>query len=163
MPPIAKIVSGGQAGADRAALDWAIGRNVPHGGWCPMGRLAEDGVIPLQYSLTEMDKPGYARRTRQNVIDSDGTLILNLGTLGGGTLKTQNFAKKYRKPCFVIQLDSDELERQISELRKWFDENHIKILNVAGPRERSVSEFLCVRGHEKIPKGQHHDHDDEHD
>lgn len=80
-----KIVSGGQSGADRAALDWAIQNDLPHGGWCPKGRIAEDGRIDSRYTLRETDSEGYRQRTRQNVVDSDGTLILNTGELSDGS------------------------------------------------------------------------------
>jgi hypothetical protein len=76
MPP--KIVSGGQTGADRAALDWAIFHDLPHGGWCPKGRKAEDGVIPDQYQLTETSSASYPQRTQWNVRDSDGTVIFTM-------------------------------------------------------------------------------------
>ena len=72
-----KIVSGGQTGADRAALDWAMAHGVPHGGWCPAGRLAEDGVIDMRYSLKETPQPEYLQRTEWNVRDSDATLIVS--------------------------------------------------------------------------------------
>lgn len=121
--PVAKIVSGGQAGVDRAALDWAIMRGLPHGGWCPKGRTAEDGVIDSRYILQETESAGYRQRTRQNVVDSDGTLILNLGELSDGTLATQRFAERFGKPYLVVQLESgaDDL-RQVLE---WLQSHHI--------------------------------------
>lgn len=131
--PVVKIVSGGQAGVDRAALDWAIMRGLPHGGWCPKGRTAEDGVIDSRYALKETESAGYRQRTRQNVIDSDGTLILNIGELSDGTLATQRFAERFGKPCLVVQLESGiEGIRQACE---WLRVHRIATLNVAGPRE----------------------------
>jgi hypothetical protein len=76
---ITKIISGGQTGADRAALDFALKFNIPHGGWIPKGRIAEDGPLPAKYQLQEMPTSSYPKRTEQNVIDSDGTLILSRG------------------------------------------------------------------------------------
>ncbi|MBV6475204.1 MAG: hypothetical protein MOGDAGHF_00721 [Rhodocyclaceae bacterium] len=131
---ISKVVSGGQTGADRAALDWAIARGIPHGGWCPPGREAEDGPIPARYQLTEAFAGGYRRRTRLNVEDSDGTLILNLGELEGGTLETQRFTQRLKKPCHVIQLDGAVLSELTFPALEWLRAHRIRTLNVAGPR-----------------------------
>lgn len=135
MVTIKMIVSGGQAGADRAALDWAIARGIPHGGWCPEGRMAEDGIIPSHYKLEELLDAGYRQRTRQNVIDSDGTLILNIGELDGGTLQTLRFAQQHNKPYQIVQLDGDNMEKQAEHFRSWIHATCCGILNVAGPRE----------------------------
>jgi hypothetical protein len=131
---VQKIVSGGQTGADRAALDWAVAQGIPHGGWCPDGRLAEDGRIPDDYQLTELLGGGYRQRTRQNVIDSDGTLIVNLGCLEGGTLETQRFAERHGKPCLLIQAEASQRATQAENLNRWLHAHHILTLNVAGPR-----------------------------
>ena len=131
--PVVKIVSGGQAGVDRAALDLAIMRGLPHGGWCPKGRTAEDGLIESRYDLQETESAGYRQRTRQNVVDSDGTLILNLGELSDGTLTTQRFAERFGKPCLVVQLESGA--EGIRQTREWLQAHRIATLNVAGPRE----------------------------
>ena len=130
---IFKVVSGGQAGVDRAALDWAMKHGVPHGGWCPKGRLAEDGAIDSRYALQETESEGYRQRTRQNVIDSDGTLILNVGELSDGSLTTLRFAKRFGKPCLVVQLETkaDGIQRTL----EWLQANRIFVINVAGPRE----------------------------
>ena len=96
-----KIVSGGQTGVDRAALDWARQHHIDHGGWCPKGRLASDGVIPTDYLLHETESSGYRQRTKRNVQDSDATLILSMGELDGGTLQTVEFAKRLKKPYLV--------------------------------------------------------------
>jgi hypothetical protein len=97
---IPKIVSGGQTGADRAALDWALSRSIESGGWCPKGRKAEDGPIPKRYPLIETPSAGYVQRTEWNVRDTGGTVIFSLGpVLTGGSKKTAEFAVKRNKPC----------------------------------------------------------------
>jgi hypothetical protein len=133
---IEQIVSGGQTGADRAALDWAIEHSLPHGGWCPAGRLAEDGIIDARYQLKELPSDSYRQRTRKNVENSKGTLLLNLGKLEGGSLETQDCAKELKKPCLVIQLDSglDDKDLRLKVIR-WLKGYEIKCLNIAGPRE----------------------------
>lgn len=130
-----RIISGGQTGADRAALDFAIKHRYPHGGWAPQGREAEDGRIPLKYQLTELPAGGYRQRTRRNVEDSDGTLIVNLGELDGGTLATKIFAKKAGKPHYVAQVDDGATDEMAASVLAWLRAHHIKTLNVAGPRE----------------------------
>lgn len=130
-----RIVSGGQTGADRAALDFAIEQDIPHGGWAPRGREAEDGEIPARYQLTELADGGYRQRNKRNVADSDGTLILNLGALDGGTFATQGFAQRQHKPCLVVQMDDGELATHAAQVRQWLRHHHIHTLNVAGPRE----------------------------
>lgn len=132
---IQKIVSGGQTGVDRAALDFAIENDVPHGGWAPNGRQAEDGKIPLKYQLTELSDGGYRQRNKRNVQDSDGTLIINSGPLDGGTLVTSHFAEKLGKPCFIAQLDGGNLTEIAVEIASWLHVNAVKKLNIAGPRE----------------------------
>ena len=131
------IISGGQTGADRAALDFAA---VPyssytHGGWAPQGRVAEDGRIPAKYQLTELAEGGYRQRTRRNVEDSDGTLIVNIGALDGGTLVTKRFAEKAGKPHFIAQLDGAAPTKTAADVLAWLRAHDIKTLNVAGPRE----------------------------
>src|SRR5947209_4182665 len=100
---IAKIVFGGQTGADRAALDFAIEHGIPHGGWCPKGRKAEDGPIHERYKLQEHASGQYLNRTEQNVIDSDGTVIITIRPkLTGGSKRTAEFARKHQKPWLHI-------------------------------------------------------------
>ena len=129
---IEKIISGGQTGVDRAALDSAIALGIPHGGWCPAGRRAEDGRLDERYRLLELDSNEYVDRTRKNVEDSDGTLILKVGMLEGGTALTHTFAGNFGKPVMVADLDSPPAQR---EIRNWLVSNNIKRCNVAGPRE----------------------------
>ena len=132
---VSRIVSGGQTGADLAALDWAIANGVPHGGWCPRGRKNEDGPLHAKYLLKETQSPHYGERTRQNVIDSDGTLVVNMGPLNGGTLKTVQLAKKLEKRHLVLQLDYGVRDEEAQQLQDWLRRNSIATLNVAGPRE----------------------------
>ena len=99
---IQKIISGGQTGADRAALDFAIKHNIPHGGWIPKGRKAEDGTLSEQYQLQEMPTGSYPARTEKNILDSDGTLIVSHGRLTGGSARTKEFAEQHRKPWVHI-------------------------------------------------------------
>jgi hypothetical protein len=129
---IERIVSGGQTGADRAALDWAIAHGVPHGGWCPAGRVAEGGVIPPRYELTEMpDGGGYRQRTKANVRDSDATLIVSMAPeLTGGSRETMLFAQRLAKPWLHLHPGMDWR----SALQTWIDATAISTLNVAGPR-----------------------------
>lgn len=129
---VEKIVSGGQTGVDRGALDAAISVGIPHGGWCPRGRRAEDGPIPPRYQLHETGSPAYRVRTEQNVLESDGTLILHGGRLAGGTDLTRRLALQHEKPCLVVDLlHSPDAEA----VRQWIVSHRITTLNVAGPRE----------------------------
>jgi hypothetical protein len=127
-----KIISGGQTGVDRAALDVAIELGIDHGGWCPAGRKAEDGQIPPHYRLTETRETDYVTRTRLNVRDSDGTLILTLGETSGGTLQTIRFANELWRPLLLVDLNKPV---DSSVFHDWLSTNRIKVLNIAGPRE----------------------------
>ena len=99
MKSIPKIVSGGQTGADRAALDWALAHKVECGGWCPKGRKAEDGPIDPKYPHKETPSAAYIQRTEWNVLDSDATVLFSIDpTLTGGSKKTMEFARKHKKP-----------------------------------------------------------------
>jgi hypothetical protein len=129
---VRRIVSGGQTGVDRAALDVALELEIPCGGWCPKGRLAEDGRLATHYPLDETPTDAYEERTEWNVRDSDGTLILNRGALNGGTALTVEHAAAWKKPCLVLDLDRRPQPRAV---REWLRVHRIHILNVAGPRE----------------------------
>lgn len=129
------IVSGGQTGADRAGLDFAIAHGLPHGGWCPSGRRAEDGPLDERYRLSETEGEGYRQRTKRNVADSDATLIFNIGELSDGSLATLRLAERAGKPVRVVALDNDELAAEAGHVREWLAANHVAILNIAGPRE----------------------------
>jgi hypothetical protein len=131
-PLVSKIISGGQAGVDRAALDCAIAHDIPHGGWCPAGRKAEDGTIDAKYQLQETESANYRARTSRNVQDGDATLILNLGELEGGTLETLRIAEREGKPVQTLQIED---ATAIVGSREWLERIHPRVLNVAGPRE----------------------------
>jgi len=134
-PVIRKIVSGGQTGVDRAALDAAIALNIPCGGWCPQGRLAEDGPIDAKYPLMETPSADYAQRTEWNVRDSDGTLILTVGEPTGGTAFTLHMAEKHGKPIHIVRLDARATDEPIQGILDWLNANQVSALNIAGPRE----------------------------
>jgi hypothetical protein len=142
--PTLKIISGGQTGADRAALDWAIKNGIPHGGWCPKGRRAEEGPIDARYDLAETLSADYLQRTEWNVRDSDGTVIFSLADwLTGGSFKTLEFAIKHQKPH--LHLSAANKDNAASELKKWIQQNNIRVLNVAGPRaskEPEIAQFV---------------------
>jgi len=131
---ITKLVSGGQTGADRAALDVALRHGFPHGGWCPRGRKAENGVIGGQYELTETPSDDYAQRTEWNVRDSDGTVVFTLAEeVTGGSLLTIEIARRARKPW--VHIFPGVNFEPAAGLRRFVQEHGIKILNVAGSRE----------------------------
>ena len=130
-----KIVSGGQTGVDRGALDAALEASFPCGGWCPKGRKAEDGAIPARYPLTEMPGPTYRARTRRNVMDSDATLVLFFGELSGGTLETLRIAEQIGKPVLTVDCAAKPVADAAVEVSAFIRLHGIAILNVAGPRE----------------------------
>ncbi len=130
-----KIVSGGQSGADLAALDFALGHGISVGGWVPRGRLAEDGPIPDRFpGLLETDSPDPAVRTTLNVRDSDATLILSHGSLAGGSLLTLETAARIGKPVLHLDLAGVSLAEAAARLRRWLETTRPTVLNVAGPR-----------------------------
>jgi hypothetical protein len=131
---IKKIISGAQTGADRAALDFAIDNEIPHGGWVPKGRKAEDGPISERYGVNESPSADYSRRTELNVIDSDGTLIISHGKLTEGSALTQRLAEKHNKPCLHMDLNQMPEFKSAIEATHWINRHGIEILNVAGPR-----------------------------
>ena len=133
--PKLKLISGGQSGTDRAALDFALKNNFPCGGWCPLGRKAEDGMIPGHYPLKETKTSDYAERTLLNVKDSDGTLIIFMREMDNGTRLTLNFTQEHEKPVFLV---NDTKAADAISFRNWISENNIRVLNVAGPRESNA-------------------------
>lgn len=130
---LAKLVSGGQTGADRAALDVAIRHGLPHGGWCPRGRKAEDGPIGGQYHLVETPSSSYLQRTEWNVRDSDGTALFTRTKPSGGTARTLEFARRHRKPCLLVWQAGGY--QPAEALQRFVIHHGIKVLNVAGSRE----------------------------
>jgi hypothetical protein len=138
-----KIISGGQTGVDRAALDFAIDHDIPHGNWCPRGRKAEDGPLEPKYRLTETPSASYPQRTEWNVRDSDGSVIFSIASvLTGGSKKTVEFAIKHNKPWLHLHKGTASPE---SALLKFIQDHEIATLNVAGPRaskEQEVGAFV---------------------
>ena len=132
---ITKIISGGQTGADRAALDSAIKHGIPHGGWIPKGRLAKDGSLSVKYKLKEMPTSSYPAQTEQNVIDSDGTLIISHGKRGGGADLTQKLAIKHGRPWLHIDLNQKKDHTDAAaKIKEWIVQEEIEVIHVAGPR-----------------------------
>jgi hypothetical protein len=130
---VRRIVSGGQTGADRGALDAAIAMGIEHGGWCPLGRRAEDGQIPAHYQLQETDSRDYAERTRRNVRDSDATLVFTRGAPTGGSALTLEHARTLGKPVLHVDLATLDATSAAAKIRAWCET--ISVLNIAGSRE----------------------------
>ena len=131
---IEKIISGGQTGADQAALDVAIELGFEHGGWIPRGRKTENGLLPDKYKLQEMSTASYPKRTEQNILDSDSTLIISHGKLTGGSALTRKMAKKHGRPWLHLDMDKLSVSDASKTTASWIERNGIQILNVAGAR-----------------------------
>ena len=138
---IEKIISGGQTGADQAALDASIKLGIPHGGWIPKGRMTENGPLPDKYDLIEMPTKSYPDRTKKNIKESDGTLILSHGRLTGGSEYTRKWAVKYSKPMAHINLSSVTPFDAAVLINNWIVEYDIKMINIAGPRASKDSKI----------------------
>ena len=142
---VKKIVSGGQTGADRAALDFAIEHGIPHGGWCPKGRLSEDGIIEKRYQLRETSTKNYPQRTEKNVQEAEGTVIFTIAPkLTGGSKKTAQLADKNNKPWLHISRCGGAYSKE-DQLVRFIAENSIRTLNIAGSRaskEPQVYDFV---------------------
>ena len=130
-----KIISGGQTGVDRAALDVALNHGIESGGWCPTGRLDEFGKIPDRYPLKELENGGFTERTLQNVKDSDGTVIIYPSKLSGGTEQTVRFCVEQQRPRLLIDASKIPVEEVATLIANFVRENKVDILNVAGPRQ----------------------------
>lgn len=137
-----RLISGGQTGVDRAALDVALELGIPAGGWCPAGRRSARGPIPARYPLVETETSAYPQRTRQNIRDSDATLVITRGEPAGGTLLTVRLAERLNRPCLVIELSSRRLQAARTAILEWLQTIRPVVLNVAGPRA-SESPGLC--------------------
>lgn len=133
-----RIISGGQTGVDRAALDAAMEFGIPHGGCICKGRRAEDGPLPARYQMRELPSPDYADRSKANVDWADATLILYRGRMSGGTLFTWEYARNRGKPTLLIDLASEPSAQAITKVREWLSELHPAVLNIAGPRESTA-------------------------
>lgn len=140
------IISGGQTGVDRTALDVALSLGLPCGGYCPAGRRAEDGVIPVHYPLKEGPSASYLVRTVQNILTTDATLIIFHAELVGGTLATKQYAKLHEKPLLCLDAAKESPAAAASKLRAWIRSAEIRRLNVAGPRvSQSLAAALFAR------------------
>jgi hypothetical protein len=156
-----KIVSGGQTGVDRAALDVALKHGIECGGWCPAGRLDEFGRIPAQYPVQELAVGGFTERTFQNVKDSDGTLIIYPGKLGGGTEQTIRFCIELQRPHELIDASKVSAQDAVTLIGRFVRKHKIDNLNMAGPREsewsagyeyayRALDIFLTPCSHRRV-------------
>lgn len=129
-----KIISGGQTGVDQGALDFALDHHFACGGYCPKGRISELGVIPYKYPLIELDSEDHIERTQKNVIESDGTLIIEDDEgLKEGSMDTIQFCNQLFKPVLIIHVDSTINAGY--KFRRWMVENKIRTLNVAGNKQ----------------------------
>ena len=151
-----RIISGGQTGVDRGALDAALDCGFPCGGWCPADRAAEDGVIPPRYPLSPLPGAGYPERTLQNVIEGDGTVIISKGPLAGGTRLTRDLCRRHAKPHLAIDATGASEADVAFRIARFIDEHDVRVLNVAGPRSsqwheahdfaaRTIRELLTSR------------------
>lgn len=129
-----KVVSGGQTGVDQGALAGALAAGTPCGGWCPEGRLSEEGPIPPEYPVAELPGAGYRERTLRNVLDSDGTAIIHDGELEGGTRLTWVFCERHGRPSVLIDASALSPEQAADALVDFVTANRLAVLNVAGPR-----------------------------
>lgn len=142
---LSMIISGGQTGADRAALDFALSVGMACSGWCPKGRLSEDKYVPLRYPLIEANSNLYQHRTRLNVRDSCATLIFLSEKSSGGTILTIRCCIAQRKPHFIFSIGNDGQVDSEEKLKAWLYKTSPKVLNVAGPRaseSRNIYDFV---------------------
>lgn len=131
------IISGGQTGADQAALDAAIILGLAHGGWLPKGRKTEAGPLPLRYALKEMDSSRYRDRTEKNIVAADGTLLCSFGPLTGGSALTEALAIRHDRPLLHIDFDLIDHRRAVTLVEEWVGSLGLMMVNVAGPRASS--------------------------
>lgn len=131
---LCRLISGGQTGVDRAALDTALELGIPAGGWCPAGRRSARGAIPSRYPLVETSTPAYPHRTRLNIRDSDATLVFTRGEPAGGTRLTVELAIRLRRPVLIIDLARTRGVSAHQTVIAWLREITPNVLNIAGPR-----------------------------
>jgi len=129
-----RIISGGQTGVDRAALDFALENKIDCFGWCPKERKAEDGIIPTIYPLKETEASGYESRTLKNVEESQGLLVFTDGEPDNGTILAIDHAEKQNKPIYIIHL-SMNVEDQETGILDFLEDQQVTIVNIVGPRE----------------------------
>jgi Circularly permutated YpsA SLOG family len=129
-----RLISGGQTGADRAALDLALELGIDHGGWVPKGCAAEDGPLPSRYRVRETPSEDRAERTQRNVVDSDATLLISHGPLTGGSELTRTFAAELGKPVLYVELSKLSASEAADRIARWLGSLGCRTLNVAGPR-----------------------------
>jgi hypothetical protein len=139
-PPEVKIISGGQTGVDRAALDVALKHGIDCDGWCPPGRVDEFGRIPNRYPLQELEDGGFTERTLQNVKDSDGTVIIYPGTLSGGTEQTFHFCLEQQRQHQLIDGSKNSAQEAATLIADFVSNHKIRVLNIAGPRQSEWAE-----------------------
>jgi len=144
---ILKIISGGQTGVDRGALDAALAFEVECGGWCPAGRLAEDGTIPKRYPVMELANAGYAERTARNVANSDGTLVISKGEPIGGTRETIDRCVEMQKPYLIIDCASMSVEQAIEAATEFFK----NLSSRADARDLSVGQVISEHSRGSSP------------
>jgi hypothetical protein len=130
-----KIISGGQTGVDRGALQAALDRQVNCGGWCPAGRKAEDGRIPAHFPVIELADAGYAQRTERNVLDSDATILIHFGNISGGSRLTLYCCREAGRPSLEINASEVDTAEAVQRMSAFVGEHQVACLNIAGPRE----------------------------
>ena len=131
---IKKIISGGQPGVEIAALDAAIRLNIPHEGWCYKDRKTDDGILPKNYNVKEIDTPSYFQRLERNVEDSEGAVVLNYGQLVLGPRAVKDIADRYHKPCLIVDLSNHPINRAIDLIRKWMGKHDVATLYFTGTK-----------------------------
>jgi len=155
------FISGGQTGVDRAVLDFCLSKRLPCGGWCPKGRMAEDGTIDPAYPVRELPGASYEERTFANVADSDATVILYQGKLTGGTLKSHQYASRLNKPILLINLKEVTPGKAITLFLEFIKQAGASRVNFSGPRQSEWDQAydLCttfltgIYHHQKTPSG----------
>ncbi|QGY43436.1 molybdenum cofactor carrier [Maribellus comscasis] len=130
-----KTISGGQTGVDRGALDACLINNFAYGGWCPKGRMAEDGRIDIKYKLNETEESNYSSRTYKNARDSNATLIITNSALKGGTLLTQQIATQMKKPVLILFPEKPDSKDSLLKMITFIQNNNVSTLNIPGPRK----------------------------